>query len=118
MRLLSADVDGSFSITSFAGNNIPRYGILSHTWEADDQEVTFHDLVKHLGRDKKGYRKIRFCGEQAKKDGLRYFWVDSCCINKTSSAELSEAINSMYNWYKNATICYAYLADVHDDLDL
>ncbi|KAH8695884.1 hypothetical protein GQ44DRAFT_744463 [Phaeosphaeriaceae sp. PMI808] len=53
-----------------------------------------------------------FCGDQAKKDGLEYFWVDSCCVDKTSSAELSDAINSMFRWYQNAAKCYVYLSDV------
>lgn len=38
-------------------------------------------------------------------------WVDTCCIDKSSSAELSEAINSMFAWYRNAKICYVFLAD-------
>jgi hypothetical protein len=112
MRLLSSNADSSFRLTRFAGNNIPSYAILSHTWEADDQEITFHDLMNHLGCSKKGYRKIQFCGEQAKRDGLQYFWVDSCCIDKSSSAELQEAINSMFRWYRDAAKCYVYLSDV------
>jgi heterokaryon incompatibility protein (HET) len=112
MRLLSANIDGSFSLTSFFGKPSPSYAILSHTWEVDDQEVTFHDLANALGSGKSGYRKIQFCSEQAKKDGLQYFWVDSCCIDKSSSAELSEAINSMFRWYRDAAKCYVYLSDV------
>ena len=61
---------------------------------------------------KVGYVKIRLCADEAKKNKLEYFWVDTCCINKQSSAELSEAINSMYNWYQGAKICYVYLDDV------
>jgi hypothetical protein len=57
------------------------------------------------------------CGEQAAKDGLSYFWIDTCCIDKSSSADLSEAINSMYFWYKNARVCYAFLSDVHQIAD-
>ena len=34
--------------------------------------------------------------------------------SERSSAELSEAINSMYRWYENAQVCYAYLHDVLD----
>jgi hypothetical protein len=64
------------------------------------------------GKSKTGYNKIRFCGEQAKRDGLQYFWVDTCCIDKSSSAELQEAINSMFRWYRDAAKCYVYLADV------
>jgi hypothetical protein len=112
MRLLSADADGRFSLTRFDDPHIPSYAILSHTWEADDQEFTFEDMKNESGRDKAGYRKIQFCGDQAKKDGLQYFWVDSCCINKTDSIELQTSINSMFRWYQNAAKCYVYLFDV------
>jgi len=112
MRLLKINGDGNFSLTRFIGREIPPYAILSHTWETDDQELTFQDMIRGAGRSKAGYRKIQFCGEQAKKDDLQYFWVDSCCIDKSSSAELSEAINSMFRWYKLAAKCYVYLSDV------
>lgn len=70
------------------------------------------------GRSKPGYGKVRFCGEQAVRDGLQYFWIDTCCIDKSSSTELSEAINSMFRWYQNAERCYVYLSDVsHDPSD-
>lgn len=115
MRLLEANADGSFSLTTFPANKTPRYAILSHTWEADSQEVTFQDLMNGVGRSKNGYRKIQFCGEQAKRDGLRCFWVDSCCIDKSNLTELSTAINSMFRWYHNAAICYVYLSDVSTD---
>jgi hypothetical protein len=114
MWLLSANADGSLNLTRFIGHSIPSYAILSHTWETIDQEVTFHDLVNHLGNKKNGYKKIRFCGEQAKEDGLQYFWVDSCCIDKSNSVELQEAINSMFRWYQDAAKCYVYLSDVSD----
>ncbi|KAF2809193.1 HET-domain-containing protein [Mytilinidion resinicola] len=112
MRLLSSKSNGSLSLTSFRDNNPPSYAILSHVWEADDQEVTFHDIVNDLGSTKNGYRKIQFCSEQAERDGLRYFWVDSCCIDKSNSTELQTAINSMFRWYKNAANCYVYLSGV------
>ena len=112
MRLLNLNADGGFSLTTFTRNEIPRYAVLSHTWEADNQEVTFHDVINHMEKGKAGFRKIQFCGEQANRDGLQYFWVDSCCIDKASSAELSEAINSMFRWYKDAVKCYVYLSDV------
>ncbi|KAF2191621.1 HET-domain-containing protein, partial [Zopfia rhizophila CBS 207.26] len=112
MRLLRPEDDDKFSLTEFVGNNIPSYAILSHTWGADDEEVTFKDLVKGKGMNKTGYDKIHFCGKQAAKDGLQYFWVDTCCINKSNSTELSEAINSMFRWYHNAAKCYVYLSDV------
>jgi hypothetical protein len=75
MRLLKINSDGNFSLTTFVGSNVPSYAILSHTWIADDQELTFQDLISGTGRDKDGYRKIQFYGDQAKKDCLRYFSV-------------------------------------------
>jgi len=114
MRLLKSKSDGNFSLITVVGNKIPVYAILSHTWMADNQEVTFQDIVNQRGNDKPGYRKIRFCGEQAFRDGLQYFWVDSCCIDKSSRSELSEAINSMFRWYENAAKCYVYLSDVFE----
>ena len=65
-------------------------------------------------RQRDGYRKILDSCKQAEKDRYEWLWVDTCCIDKRSSAELTEAINSMYRWYENAQICYAYLHDVHD----
>src|SRR6266702_6883395 len=112
MRLLRIEDDGEFSLVEFVGNNIPRYAILSHTWRADDEELTFKDLVEGTGKSKVGYSKIRFCSTQAAGDDLQFFWVDTCCIDKSSSAELSEAINSMFRWYRNAAKCYVYLSDV------
>jgi hypothetical protein len=63
-------------------------------------------------KEKAGYVKIQKCCEKAQRDGLQYVWLDTCCIDKRSSAELSEATNSMYRWYERSTVCYAYLADV------
>ena len=77
-------------------DNVPHYAILSHTWGADTEEVTFRDLTDGTGKDKTGYSKIRFCEEQASLDGLQYFWVDTCCIDQSNSTELVEAINSMF----------------------
>jgi hypothetical protein len=113
MRLLKANVDGSFSLISSDPNQTPRYAILSHRWEAE--EVTFQDLESGVASSKAGYRKIQFCGVQAKNDGLEYFWVDSCCIDKTNFTELSTAINSMFRWYKDSVKCYVYLSDVSTD---
>ena len=111
MRLLQIE-EGNFSLVERTGNSIPPYAILSHNWGADKDEVTFRDLVDGTGGTKVGYNKIRFCAKQAAKDDLDYFWVDTCCIDKSSSAELSEAINSMFRWYHEATRCYVYLSDV------
>ncbi|ORX97285.1 heterokaryon incompatibility protein-domain-containing protein [Clohesyomyces aquaticus] len=113
MPLLKINHNGNFSLTRFGPNNIPPYAILSHTWEADEQELTFEEMMTGTGLNKAGvagYRKIQFCGDQANKDGLEYFWVDSCCIDKTSSAELSESLNSMFRSYSEATTCYVYLS--------
>jgi hypothetical protein len=113
MRLLEWDSASEVRLTQdFVGHDVPRYAVLSHTWGADTEEVTFQDLIDGAGKNKTGYNKIQFCGEQAKRDDLRYFWVDTCCINKLSSAELSEAINSMFHWYRKAVKCYVLLTDV------
>ncbi|KAF2033235.1 HET-domain-containing protein [Setomelanomma holmii] len=112
MRLLNYEDDGRLTITSFDDGAIPPYAILSHTWGLDAEEVTFADLVKGGNKHKPGYDKIYFCGEQARKDRLHYFWVDTCCIDKSDKAELSSAIQSMFRWYQNATKCYVYLSDV------
>ncbi|KAF2691151.1 HET-domain-containing protein [Lentithecium fluviatile CBS 122367] len=114
MRLLRRSNTGEFSLTrNFIGDEpIPPYAILSHTWGPDTVEVTFNDLTNGCGKDKSGYEKIRFCGRQAEQDGLQYFWIDTCCINKANKAELSQAINAMFRWYRNATQCYVYLSDV------
>ncbi|QIW97938.1 hypothetical protein AMS68_003456 [Peltaster fructicola] len=92
----------------------PDYAILSHTW--GDDEVTFDDLSNNRGQDKTAYRKIRFLCNQALEDALDWAWLDTCCINKDSSAELSEAINSMYRWYHRARCCYAYLGDIGPEI--
>ncbi|KAH7346491.1 hypothetical protein BKA65DRAFT_428866 [Rhexocercosporidium sp. MPI-PUGE-AT-0058] len=110
MRLLYYNRDGDFSLAEFFKRAIPEYAILSHTWEGD--EVTFKDLQNGTGTTKAGYEKIRFCAEQAKHDGLQYFWVDTCCIDKSNNAELAKAINSMFRWYRMSTKCYVYLSDV------
>ena len=99
-------------LESFEGNRIPLYMILSHRWE--EEEVTFSDIKQGQGKHKKGYRKIDFTCKYTLEKGCEYCWIDTCCIDKSSSAELSEAINSMYNWYRNATNCCAYISDVHN----
>ncbi|KAK7432965.1 hypothetical protein QQZ08_000436 [Neonectria magnoliae] len=109
MRLINTR---TFEFEEFYGNGIPKqYAILSHTWEKE--EVTFQDWQDPCGASKKkGFFKIKAACEQAVKNELDYLWVDTNCIDKRSSAELSEAINSMFAWYRDATICYAYLSDV------
>jgi hypothetical protein len=114
MRLLKRTEAGDFNLTKdFIGKDIvPPYAILSHTWGKDEDEVTFKDLETGTGRSRTGYGKIQFCGEQAARDGLEYFWVDTCCFDKSNNTELSEAINSMFRWYRDSVKCYVYLSDV------
>ncbi|KAF3808929.1 Vegetative incompatibility protein HET-E-1 [Colletotrichum gloeosporioides] len=95
------------------GASIEPYVILSHTWE--DEEVTFYGWDKpSIRNEMKGFQKIRQTCELGAADGYRYAWVDTCCIDKTNSTELSEAINSMYKWYEDAAVCYVYLSDLRD----
>jgi hypothetical protein len=112
MRLLQIQADGQVTLTEHGVGESPPYAILSHTWGLDREEVTFKELEERTGQHKSGYRKLTFCGKQAANDGLQYFWVDTCCIDKSSSAELSEAITCMFQWYAKAAKCYAYLSDV------
>jgi len=110
MRLLNTE---SLRLESFFGLSTPEYAILSHTWGED--EVLFndiHDPAQSLPTQKKGFAKVKGSCVQAQRDGYGYIWIDTCCIDKSSSAELSEAINSMFQWYYNSDRCYAYLADV------
>ncbi|KAH8123378.1 hypothetical protein FP744_10005958 [Trichoderma asperellum] len=109
MRLLKTD---TIEIQTFEYGDIPPYAILSHRWGKD--ELTYQDLEVGLKANerKKKFTKVQQCCSKAKADGFEYVWIDTCCIDKTSSAELSEAINSMFLWYHQAERCYAYLADV------
>ncbi|KAJ4312813.1 hypothetical protein N0V84_009751 [Fusarium piperis] len=111
MRLLDTS---SYTLTEFAGEDIPPYAILSHTW--GEGEVLFHDIQNGTAQSKQGFGKLVGCCQKAFEDGFKWVWIDTCCIDKTSSAELSEAINSMYQWHKDSIICYAYLEDVTDVL--
>ncbi|KAH8690370.1 heterokaryon incompatibility protein-domain-containing protein, partial [Phaeosphaeriaceae sp. PMI808] len=109
MRLINTK---TFRLESFLGS-IPEYAILSHTW--DQGELLFedvHGINPAIPIDKRGYLKFRDSCLRARKDGYDYIWVDTCCIDKSSSAELSEAINSMFKWYRDAKVCYAYLSDI------
>ncbi|CAE7033472.1 HET domain containing protein [Pyrenophora teres f. teres] len=98
MRLLYYTSGGELGWTKdlVGDDEVPSYAILSHTWD-EGQEVTFDDL---------------FCAQQAKHNNLHYFWIDTCCIDKSNNSELSEAIASMFPWYKNAMRCYVYLSNV------
>ncbi|KAK1755607.1 hypothetical protein QBC47DRAFT_191832 [Echria macrotheca] len=112
MRLIKRGQDGELSLIEFLGAT-PPYAILSHTWsrEAAD-EVIFGDIEDGQWKDKPAAAKLMLCSEQASRDGLEYFWVDTCCIDKSSMDELQSSINSMFQWYHNAAQCYVYLSDV------
>jgi hypothetical protein len=111
MRLLNAK---TLSFEEFMNEKtIPKYAILSHTWGAE--EVTYQELrdgISPAVQQKKGFTKIKWTCQQAKAEGLEFCWLDTCCIDKASSAELSEAINSMFRWYSRSSVCFAYLDDV------
>jgi len=113
MRLLNTN---TIELQEFAENEIPPYAILSHTW--GDGEVSLQELVGGRAAGKSGLQKIKQYCALAKSRGFAHVWIDTCCIDKTSSAELSEAINSMYQWYEEAAECHAYLADVVSESDL
>ncbi|KAK4170971.1 hypothetical protein QBC36DRAFT_250422 [Triangularia setosa] len=113
MRLLERNDAGGIRLTKdLPSDKIPPYAILSHTWGSDEEEVSYKDLEDDRAVSKLGYNKILFCADQAGRDGLKFFWVDTCCIDKSNSTELQEAINSMFRWYRDAAKCYVYLMDV------
>lgn len=132
MRLINTK---SMELVEFFDKDVPEYAILSHTWE--EEEITFeeymcafsasgtssftmwtalHEIVGPAVRERvlqrAGYHKIQKAAKRAKADGWKWIWIDTCCINKTSSAELSESINSMWRFYEESKICYALLSDV------
>ncbi|KAI0145572.1 heterokaryon incompatibility protein-domain-containing protein [Xylariaceae sp. FL1272] len=114
MYLLHAE---TLQLTLFLSESTrPKYAILSHTWLPDNEEVTYADLQSYHDSSSQtrrpGFEKIQGCCRIAQSNGLDWVWIDTCCINKSSSAELPEAINSMFKWYRNAEICYAFLTDV------
>ena len=129
MRLLHTT---KLKFEEFFDDEVPRYAIMSHRWGPD--EVSYQDFLAGRKKEGAGYRKIVACCNYAASDRERYcrnfllsksdsgpfqwVWIDTCCIDKTSSAELSEAINSMFEWYAKATICYAYLSDVTKSKDV
>jgi Heterokaryon incompatibility protein (HET) len=97
-------------LKEFVGIELPLYAILSHTW--DDDEVLFKDVGKRDIENKRGFDKIDRSCKQAMADHFEWIWIDTCCIDKSSSAELSEALNSMYKYYQRSEVCYAFLKDV------
>ncbi|KAI1048816.1 hypothetical protein LB505_013974 [Fusarium chuoi] len=108
MRLINTT---TLELHEFFNENTPPYAILSHAW--GDQEVSFQDWQnRQQVTQKHGYTKILKACNEALKHKLEWLWVDTNCIDKSSSAELSEAINSMFAYYQKSQVCYAYLADV------
>ncbi|KAL8835949.1 MAG: hypothetical protein Q9176_006633 [Flavoplaca citrina] len=107
MRLLHTE---RLDFQEFFDSQTPKYAILSHRWTGD--EVSFQDFNRYKEEQRPCFDKISNCCSLAKSDGYEWVWIDTCCIDKKSSAELSEAINSMYAWYKKADVCYVYLVDV------
>ncbi|KAL4062249.1 heterokaryon incompatibility protein-domain-containing protein [Scleroderma yunnanense] len=111
-------VNRRMKVLEFRDDHDTDYAVLSHRWA--DPEVSYDEMIELAKmereerdeiRQRGGYRKILASCEQAQRDKYEWLWVDTCCINKQSSAELSEAINSMYRWYQNSSVCYAYLHD-------
>ncbi|KAF1359506.1 HET-domain-containing protein [Lizonia empirigonia] len=111
MRLLHFDALGRLILTDFRGKPIPPYAILSHRW--GNSEILIEDVSNGNYKEKEeGYRKLRFCAEQAAQDRLQYFWINTCCIDRWDNNERSKAINSMFEWYRKAVRCYVFLSDV------
>ncbi|KAJ4398156.1 hypothetical protein N0V85_006353 [Neurospora sp. IMI 360204] len=115
MRLLKTD---TFELVEFVGEDVPKYAILSHTWEG--KEVSFHDFqypdaLTYLKADEPhtpAWAKVKHACRKAQEDEFEFIWINTCCIDKSSSAELQEAINSMFAWYRKSAICYAFLSDI------
>lgn len=112
MRFLVLDETGKLSSSKYFTEHIPPYTILSHLWDEEEDELTYQDFEKPILPQKPGLAKLKLCVEQAKEDGYHYSWIDTCCINRFNHAELSEAITSMFRWYKNSVKCYVYMNDV------
>lgn len=114
IRLLQCKPDGDIVFREPTSGDVPAYAILSHTW--GKEEVIFQDMEDDADMSKTvskaGWRKIQFLARQAAADGLQYFWMDTCCIDKKNAVELGAAINSMFRWYQDAARCYVYLSDV------
>ncbi|KAF2100169.1 HET-domain-containing protein [Rhizodiscina lignyota] len=111
MRLLHT---ASLKLENVSSDDPPPYAILSHTWGAPEDEILFQDMAMgpQQAALKASFIKVKFVCDQARDDGLEYCWIDTCCIDKSSSAELQEALNSMFRWYQRSEVCYAYLSDV------
>ncbi|KIV86704.1 hypothetical protein PV11_02302 [Exophiala sideris] len=113
MRLLHTT---NISQHKFSDGDIPKYAILSHRW-VENEEISLNDFKEGPLRDKSGWAKIQQSCKFAKSLNHDWIWIDTCCIDKSNSEELSEAIKSMYHWYRNAECCLTYLCDVSKDSD-
>lgn len=114
MRLLNVH---SLKLAEFSDRKRPAYAIASHRWE--EHEATFADVRDTQNTSSPGYQKIKDFAEYVKNhvSGVDWLWIDTCCINKDSAAELSKAINLMFEWYQQADVCLAYLRDVEEARD-
>ncbi|KAM3417186.1 hypothetical protein BST61_g5446 [Cercospora zeina] len=122
MRLLNAS---TLELREFGESSIPPYYIASHRWSSD--ETTYKDVKKRRNTTSLGYAKLQsFCGFIQRTNvpttramttlgierSCNWLWIDTACMDKSSSADLSECINSMFHYYAVSQICYAYLQDV------
>lgn len=105
-------------LQEFFDSDVPSYAILSHRWGPEEVSFTELQQLSESILQKRGFTKIKACCDQAVRDGLDWAWIDTCCIDKRNSADLSEAINSMYRYYRDSEVCYAYLEDVTEDIEL
>ena len=93
MRFLRSDEHGNPCLSKDLTKDVPPYAILSHTWFPDEEdEVDYQDIKHGLKKEKIGHEKLRFCVQQAARDGLQFSWVDTCGINRSNEPELSQAI--------------------------
>ncbi|KAF2719343.1 HET-domain-containing protein, partial [Polychaeton citri CBS 116435] len=115
MRLLNVK---SLKFAEFSDDESPPYAIASHRW-VSGCEAKFQDVQDGRNRDQAGFKKVEAFASYIKQSALAvdWLWIDTCCINKDSAAEVSEAINLMFDWYRNAEVCIAYLADVEVEDD-
>ena len=108
MRLLNTK---TLQLENISGD-APPYAILSHRWGLDEDEPTFDNMTAGTADQKAGYQKILRSAGIAARASISYIWIDTICINKSSTTELSEAINSMFRYYERSQVCYAYLEDI------
>jgi hypothetical protein len=111
MPLLYFDALGRLFSTDFRSKTIPPYAILSHRWS--DSVILIEDITSREYKEKEeGYKKVKFCARQVVLDKLQYLWIYTCCIDRWNKAERSRAINSMFQWYKDAARCYVFMLDM------